>query len=85
MAAYTETFTTNAFTSDAASGKYKMWLSADTINLGGGMNIRLSKLLRLANGCYNNTIASYEVNTDGSMSIYSDEPFIGKLVVTNDE
>lgn len=85
MAAYCNTFTTNAFTKDTESGKFKMWISADTINLGGGMDIRLSKLLRHANGCYNNVIASYEVNTDGSMSIYSDEPFIGKLVITNDE
>lgn len=85
MAVYTNTFTTNNFISDAASGKYKMHIDADTIDFGGGMNVRLSKLLRFESGTYSNTIAAYSVNIDGSMDIYSDTPFNGMLVLTSDE
>ena len=85
MAAYIDSFTTNAFQSDTASGKFKMTLFADTLCLGGGMDIRLSKLWRNTGGKFENVIAAYEVDTSGNMYIYSDEPFNGRLVVTTDE
>lgn len=85
MAAFTQTFTTNNFTSDTTTGKVKMVITAETLDLGGGMNIRLSKLLRQDSGKYANAIAAYEVDLSGNMTIYSDEPFNGKLVITSDE
>lgn len=84
MGQYKNTFTTNAFQPDEASGKYKMTLTADTLNLGGGFNIRLSKLFRSYGGHYENVIESYEVDTGGNMYIYSDQPFSGKIVVTSE-
>jgi hypothetical protein len=84
MAAYTKGFTTNAFQLDTESGKYKMSVPVSEMNLNSGIAIRVSKLLRLNDGKYENTIAAYEVDGDGNLVIYSDSEFSGKLVVTTD-
>lgn len=84
MAAYVKSFTTNAFQPDSESGKYKMSVPVSEMNLNSGIQIRVSKLLRLNNGKYENTIAAYEVDGDGNLAIYSDNMFSGKLVVTTD-
>lgn len=84
MAMYSNTFSTNAFQPDTATGKLKMTLTADTLALGGGTNIRLSKLFRAHDGIYENVIASYEVDTSGNMHIYSDEAFTGRIVVMSE-
>jgi hypothetical protein len=85
MVSYPKTFTTEDFTDDTESGKKKMTITAETLDMGGGMNIRLSKLLRnVGGGKYENVIAAYDVDTSGNLHIYSDAAFNGKLLICND-
>ena len=84
MVSYAANFYESDFTDDAETGKKKLTISAETLNMAGGMDIRLSKLLRNTNGQYENVIAAYKVDGDGNLHIYSDEAFIGRYVVCND-
>lgn len=63
-----------------------MTIPADVINMGGGMDIRLSKILRQTpGGKYENVIVSYNVDTNGNLHIYSDEAFNGSFAIASDE
>lgn len=84
MATKSAFFTTNAWQPDTNSGKLAMTLSASDLGLGGGTNLRLSKLQKTVNGNYENVVSSYKVTLDGSMIVYSDEAFVGRYTVSSD-
>lgn len=85
MVSYAKIFTSDEFTTDTETGKKKLTITAETLDMGGGMDVRVSKLLRSAGGGnYDNVIAAYRVDTGGNIHIYSDEAFNGKLVICND-
>lgn len=84
LASFIKYFSTNSFQYDQNICKYKMIITDSETHLYSGSDVRVSKLLRMNNGNYENTILSYDIDIDGNVEIYSDEIFEGVLVITTD-
>lgn len=78
------TVSTNDFIPNEETGMYEATFAAADIGFSNSRYYRVSKFLRNVSGVYKNIILSYEINSSGDLTIYSDMEMTGRMVLETD-